>query len=116
MAEHRAQNQGWGRGLPLFYSFCGIAIAICAFLLIRSHNSPSIPGPKSSRSSTTPQESDASVFAGYAKSASCKSCHPEQFHLWERSHHALAERAVNVTEVLPAFEPNAKIHHGSHIS
>jgi tetratricopeptide (TPR) repeat protein len=53
------------------------------------------------------------VFATYGKSPSCKSCHEEEFHLWETSHHALAERSVNPSLDAAAFAAPHKIHHGS---
>ena len=57
--------------------------------------------------------SDVTGFAAYAKSATCQSCHEESFQLWETSHHALAERAVSSALDSRAFEPAAKISHGS---
>src|SRR5262252_9941022 len=59
------------------------------------------------------RSNDASVFAAYGKSPSCKSCHEEEFHRWETSHHALAERMVNQSLEAAAFEPARKIRHGS---
>ncbi len=57
--------------------------------------------------------SDATVFAAYGKSPSCQSCHEEEFKNWRASHHALAERAVDLTLDRTAFDPARSIPHGS---
>jgi len=57
--------------------------------------------------------SDASVFAAYGQSPSCKSCHEEAFKNWAGSHHALAERAMDPALDDPAFKPPHPISHGS---
>lgn len=57
--------------------------------------------------------SDATVFGAYGKSPSCQACHEEEFKNWQGSHHALAERAVDVKLDRTAFEPTRSIPHGS---
>ena len=57
--------------------------------------------------------SDATVFAAYGKSPSCQSCHEEEFKNWKGSHHALAERAVDLKLDRTAFDPVRSIPHGS---
>ncbi|HEX5222496.1 MAG TPA: multiheme c-type cytochrome, partial [Verrucomicrobiae bacterium] len=57
--------------------------------------------------------SDATVFAAYGKSPSCRSCHEEAFRNWEKSHHGLAERPVQATLDSSAFEPTHQIKHGT---
>ncbi len=57
--------------------------------------------------------SDATVFAAYGKSPSCQACHEEEFKNWQGSHHALAERAVDLKLARTAFEPTRSIPHGS---
>ncbi len=71
---------------------------------------------KSASASGTTATSDASVFAAYGKSPSCKSCHEEAFKNWEKSHHALAERPIEPGLDTPAFEPVHRIKHGSQAS
>src|SRR6266849_7288444 len=58
-------------------------------------------------------EENVTGFSAYAKSATCQSCHPEAFQLWETSQHALAERPVSSALDSRAFELEAKISHGS---
>jgi tetratricopeptide (TPR) repeat protein len=57
------------------------------------------------------KQSDESVFATYGKSPSCKSCHEDEFKVWQNSHHALAERKVDRALDSAAFEPPHKIRH-----
>ena len=61
----------------------------------------------------TPDHSDTTVLAGYARSPSCKSCHEAEYANWEKSHHALAERDLDAAREKIAFDPAKKIHHGS---
>ncbi len=51
-------------------------------------------------------------FAAYAGSASCLDCHRAEFNLWQTSHHALAERAVQPALDRPAFVPARDLKHG----
>src|SRR5882672_2992603 len=64
----------------------------------------------------TEKVADAALFPTYGKSASCRSCHQREYELWERSHHALAERAIDARSDAAAFEPDHRIQHGSQIS
>ena len=57
--------------------------------------------------------SDATVLAAYGKSPSCQSCHAEEFKNWQGSHHALAERGVDLKLDRIAFDPTRSIPHGS---
>jgi tetratricopeptide (TPR) repeat protein len=52
----------------------------------------------------------------YAKSPSCRSCHEEEYALWERSHHALAERDIDPRLDAAAFQFPFKIRHGTQVS
>jgi len=51
--------------------------------------------------------------ANYAGSESCRVCHKEEYALWERSHHGLAERSLRADLDMPAFEPERTFPHGS---
>ena len=75
-----------------------------------SYRSPSsIQGPGTAE----PIEDDRSVFARYGGSASCRECHEEEYELWKKSHHALAEREVRAQEDRPAFDPARSFRHGT---
>ena len=99
----------------LLWGLCAVVGVVTAVVLLREgrggRTSPTQPSPAS-----TTRASDASVFARYGKSASCKSCHEEEFQLWEGSHHALAERPLQAGVDLAAFEPGRKIQHGTQSS
>ncbi|MEK7706499.1 MAG: tetratricopeptide repeat protein [Verrucomicrobiota bacterium] len=62
------------------------------------------------------RQDDATLFATYGTSPTCKSCHEEAYQNWERSHHALAERKVEAALDKPAFDPPHRISHGSQSS
>ena len=60
-----------------------------------------------------PQPDEATVFATYGGSPSCKACHLEAYQLWENSHHGLAERGFKLEADAAAFRPNQQIRHGT---
>jgi len=57
-----------------------------------------------------------SAYAAYAGSESCRDCHREEYDLWKSSHHAQAERYVNLSADRAAFIPSRTIQHGSEIT
>lgn len=59
------------------------------------------------------KETDAAVYRAYAGSPSCRECHTNAYTGWERSHHALAERAINPVVDRPAFDPPREVKHAS---
>jgi tetratricopeptide (TPR) repeat protein len=67
----------------------------------RGHLTPSQRGLSAVADDTT----DQVVFARYGGSKSCRECHEEQYRLWEDSHHALAERAIQPEADRRAFDP-----------
>jgi Flp pilus assembly protein TadD len=75
----------------------------------RTETPPVAPGfPK--------RASDQENFSAYAGSAACRDCHEQAFNLWAKSHHALAERAVDAALDGSAFDPPHRIQHGSQTS
>ncbi|HMJ90147.1 MAG TPA: ammonia-forming cytochrome c nitrite reductase subunit c552 [Candidatus Acidoferrum sp.] len=66
-------------------------------------------------SSASPPGSDRQVFATYAGSQSCRDCHTNAYASWERSHHGIAERAFEPSDV-EAFHPARAIKHGTQTS
>jgi predicted CXXCH cytochrome family protein len=56
---------------------------------------------------------DPSGFASYGGSASCQSCHPDEYQLWKNSHHGQAERAVDPVRDRAAFDPPQSLRAGS---
>ncbi|MBM3841291.1 MAG: tetratricopeptide repeat protein [Verrucomicrobia bacterium] len=63
-----------------------------------------------------PRQNDAATFAQYAGSQSCRDCHAAAFDNWQRSHHALAERAMDLALDKAAFDPAREIKHGTQAS
>lgn len=56
---------------------------------------------------------EATAFAEYAGSESCKSCHAVEFEKWKGSHHGLAERKPSDEMDLSAFSPSKTFQHGT---
>ena len=59
---------------------------------------------------------EAAVFAGYGGSPSCRECHQQAYERWQGSHHAGAERKVELGADLPAFYPPRSFKHGTQVS
>lgn len=53
------------------------------------------------------------LFTQYGGSASCRDCHEEDYQLWQTSHHALAERAIDRARDRAAFDPPRMFAHGT---
>jgi len=107
---------GWWVGLAAAAALAG------AIWLARSPESePTVHGgsdaaPKGSMTREPMRfalEDEATVFAGYAGSESCRECHEEAYELWQRSHHALAERPLSVAMDRAAFDPPRSFPHGT---
>ncbi len=60
-----------------------------------------------------PKVGDKDLFATYAGSASCRACHPKESDAWATSHHALAERPVDLAKDRAAFDPPRSFAHGT---
>jgi tetratricopeptide (TPR) repeat protein len=58
-------------------------------------------------------EKQATDFAEYAGSESCRDCHCADYDLWSQSHHALAERSLQTATDQTAFAPSRSIQHGN---
>ncbi|MBI5773208.1 MAG: ammonia-forming cytochrome c nitrite reductase subunit c552 [Verrucomicrobia bacterium] len=91
------------------------AAGVAAWLLIsRSTVDVSETGPPSAPAFRLAPEKE--VFARYAGSATCKDCHPQAYEAWRKSHHGLAERAVDPQLDQAAFDPPHTIKHGTQTS
>jgi tetratricopeptide (TPR) repeat protein len=58
-------------------------------------------------------EDERKVFAQYAGSESCKSCHEEAYAQWVKSNHGLAERLPVAALDRAAFDPTRSFKHGT---
>jgi tetratricopeptide (TPR) repeat protein len=74
-----------------------LAIAIAILRHDRKQNAAALPD----REQFLP---DAQVFAMYAGSSSCRSCHAREYDAWTLSHHGLAERPIRADVDATAFD------------
>jgi predicted CXXCH cytochrome family protein len=72
-------------------------------------DSPNPAAPGHPQPASTP-------LSAYAGSASCRDCHPAAYDQWKHSHHALAERAVDLARDRAAFDPPRTFKHGTQTS
>lgn len=59
---------------------------------------------------------EATAYAAYAGSASCRDCHQEATQLWQGSHHGLAERPLEAALDRASFVPTRSIRHATQTS
>ncbi len=76
-----------------------------------SYTKVPVPAAKPPEAFVLPEEK--AVFAQYAGSESCKSCHESEFTKWKDSHHGLAERLPRDDMDLAAFVPPQVFQHGT---
>ena len=101
---------------PLLIISCVVLVAIVSVLWWRPWKTRSHSGAIQVNSRTGIAKDDATIFAGYGGSASCRDCHPNEYQRWQDSHHGLAERKVFPSADKDAFDPPRVIHHGSQTS
>lgn len=85
-----------------------LALAIVAALQF----GPRTPKTTAPRATTAPEP----PIAAFGGSPSCAACHKEEFVLWQKSHHASAERRLSLARDSSAFSPTRTIRHGTQIS
>jgi predicted CXXCH cytochrome family protein len=95
-----------------FWLLCTAGFAVAGLVFFQRGIGPLKRDPHQ----TSPEAPDSAIFASYGKTPSCISCHQDAYQLWQGSHHALAERPINVALDSTAFEPPFKIRHGSQTS
>ena len=94
----------------------GILVAVIGLIAWSLWPEPSytkvpVPAAKPPEAFVLPEEK--AVFAQYAGSESCKSCHESEFTKWKDSHHGLAERLPRDDMDLAAFVPPQVFQHGT---
>jgi predicted CXXCH cytochrome family protein len=113
--SRRRNDQSTSRKLIYVGGFLVLAAVISAAVLATRKSPPApVSGPVHKPAPAEPDE--RSVFATYGGSASCKSCHEQEYRLWQTSHHALAERLINTNEDAAAFTPARTIRHATQTS
>ena len=100
-----------------------VCAALVAFFLIRSLRkeavAPTLPPPETLIGKDwfgPPDEKIEKILASYAGSESCRDCHPQAFETWKDSHHALAEREMDMALDRVAFDPPRIFKHGTQTS
>ena len=92
---------------------CCVILVLAVFLTYKKSSNPSFTKSQEQNGAPLP---DATVFAMYAGSDSCRACHQSEFDRWSTSHHGLAERPVDLAKDRSAFDPPRTFHHGSRTS
>ena len=74
------------------------------------HRRPSLSDNSTNEMATdSPPGESNPVFSAYAGSTSCRNCHREEFDLWQKSNHGLAERPPNLEMDGAAFTPTRTV-------
>src|SRR5437588_2636776 len=116
MAWQRKQNKRPARISLAFWIFCVVILAGGAIVFLRKSRTGINTTRQPLKGLAVSKADDTAIFAAYGKSPSCKSCHEEAYRLWEKSHHALAERPVSPALDAAAFDPGSRLRHGSQTS
>jgi len=93
--------------LILAFGVCGVGAA----LYYRRE-----PAPTPRDVAIAPADRPPLAAAAFAGSQKCQACHPQAFEVWSKSHHALAERAVDPVRDKVVFDPAREIKHGTQTS
>lgn len=103
MSKRRKQKQqaeSRSRREMVFLLALVVLLPGAIWLALDEGDSRPVPADKASG-----PEPDDVVYAKYGGSESCRECHREEFELWSRSHHALAERDLELELDKAAFDP-----------
>lgn len=88
-----AVPRGWPRGVAL----TAMALAAIAFSALR-------PPPPPALGHFRPGDATEAADADYRSSRTCRSCHPEAYATWHRTHHRQMTQAVTPDTVLATFD------------
>jgi tetratricopeptide (TPR) repeat protein len=118
-STRRESSPSAQRSRRLLTTVVGVCILVNIIILALALSHKQGPSTQPASPSRTPSANSAAlederpVFAKYAGSSTCESCHEEQFALWQTSNHALAERRPEPKVDEPAFVPPKTFHHGT---
>src|SRR5437867_9750616 len=101
MPRKRKRHRSSRHRVALIFIF-GILLLLALVAKLALRASRKQPTSSNQKAPTSASPADVAVFASYGKSSSCEHCHQEQFELWQKSHHALAERPIS-----PALDSGA---------
>ncbi len=112
-----ANEKTAGLGLARLLQASALAlVCLAAVLAWRFWLGPAKPAPSPSPVAAAGYENLIAGKEAYAGSASCRDCHKEAFDLWQPSHHARAERPVDLVQDRSAFDPPHTFKHGTQVS
>ncbi|MCE9519658.1 MAG: tetratricopeptide repeat protein [Verrucomicrobia bacterium] len=109
-----ATRQNKSSARPALLIAAVILIAGGALWWLAQRNTPSATMSSANPAGTKfALENEATAYAQYGGSASCRDCHAKEFAAWSASNHGLAERALNPALDQAAFDPPREIVHGT---
>lgn len=94
----------------------GVGLAFWFWRNPERHSEASVGKATTGLAQPAGMQSDAVTFAAYAGSESCRECHAPAYSHWASSHHALAERPLNLSLDQAAFDPVREVKPGSQTS
>ena len=104
--------------LPAFIFSAAIGLLVC--LVVQKTGAAEIRNSMAATNVVRGEKSfypdEQKVFAQYGGSESCKDCHEEEYDLWKKSNHGLAERLVQPARDRADFNPAQTFKHGSQTS
>lgn len=107
--QNRPPPLHWWIGILLATPVVGAGL----ILWIR-HNRLPPTSPVAYSPPSTLARNERSVFAGYAGSDGCRTCHQAAYDEWRKSNHGLAERPVSPGMDASAFQPRNFAHGSQH--
>jgi predicted CXXCH cytochrome family protein len=108
--KHRSISRA-GRWLALSLGLAVLATGLAVWLFREARAAKAGGGATLSKYSVP--EDDGRTYAAYAGSANCRECHQQEFDLWAKSNHGLAERQIEPDRDRVAFDPPRTFKHGS---
>ena len=110
--------QAVGHALPAFIFSAAIGLLVC--LVVQKTGAAEIRNSVAATNAVRGEKSfypgEQKVFAQYGGSESCKDCHAEEYELWKKSNHGLAERLVQPERDRADFDPTQTFKHGTQTS
>ena len=95
-----------------------IGLLVC--VVVKTAGAAKFPNSESATNTVRGEKSfypdEKKIFSQYGGSESCKDCHEEEYDLWKKSNHGLAERLVQPERDRADFDPAQTFKHGTQTS
>ena len=98
---------------PAIIGFVALLLAFAASWAFRQRFAAAPAKVSETPASEEILSKDKQIFADYGGSASCQSCHRDEYDQWKKSNHGLAERPVSAVDA-EAFRPETFAHGTQH--